>query len=864
MNPNKKDETDLSINQSNKKNNKISKDLHQSELDNIKHILMDNILFKNISDDVINELVKKFEILYFKEKETVYKENEIGLMFYLIKSGEFEIIKSKDPNSKTIKGESESFGELALIKKTKRTYTVNCVKEGYLYALNRIHFENNVVAAKRRILNERLDFLKVVPIFGFFDVGVLSTIAMSMTNVRFNKGKVIFKEGEKGDSLYIISEGEIECKNENGFKRILKPKDFFGELSILFESTRTKTVSAKSDVICYMITETDLIQNLGKDYKNMFLKSILKYVFKQNIKYNILVNDDYLTALSEKWEISNLCDNQILVTKGEITTDDLKIYIMLAGNLVIKPSNEIITNRFQLFSQCLNLYNNIENDIYTQDNSIILIIKWKSIIEIIDASYINASFEKSFEFFTQLNHMKKVELFKNSTNKLLINICNRMSKEIFTPNEVIFSEGDIGDKFYLLFQGKVALYLNKTKKKEIEEGSFFGERALLSDEKRSGTIKAINNVICYVLKKEDFQASIDVNMLQILNHRMDLQDIFSLKLEDFYYIKDLGKGKFGNVTLVHNNKYHYALKTVNRKAAERQKILIKYFLEERRVLSVIDHPFIMKLVGTLKNENNLFYLIEFIDGITLHKRLEEKRKLCVGLTYYPKKFEVQFYLSFLFVILDYLNARNIIHRDLKPDNLIIALNGYLKLIDFGTAIKISNLTTTITGTPYYISPEVLAGNGYSYSCDYWSVGIIAYEIYYCCYPFGNDAVDPMEVYKEILRKSLTFKSNENSSLNDLIRALLKKNVSQRLCSLELAKKHPFFKNFSWDDLIDFHLDPPYFPKSNVKLNFDSKIPYLSYINSLNAVNHTNEDLLSDYDDDSQNLNNYDSNWADEF
>ena len=78
--------------------------------------------------------------------------------------------------------------------------------------------------------------------------------------------------------------------------------------------------------------------------------------------------------------------------------------------------------------------------------------------------------------------------------------------------------------------------------------------------------------------------------------------------------------------------------------------------------------------------------------------------------------------------------------------------GYLKVIDFGTAMEINDFTSTITGTPHYIAPEILLGKGYNFSVDYWSVGITAFEICFGYFPFGNNAKDPMEVYKEVLKK----------------------------------------------------------------------------------------------------------------
>ena len=222
---------------------------------------------------------------------------------------------------------------------------------------------------------------------------------------------------------------------------------------------------------------------------------------------------------------------------------------------------------------------------------------------------------------------------------------------------------------------------------------------------------------------------------------------------------------------------------------------------------------------------------------------------------------MRFYISFLYVILDYLNSKGIAHRDLKPENIMINTQGYLQLIDFGTAKKIKDFTSTIIGTAYYISPEILSGKGYSYSCDYWSVGIIAFEIYYNYYPFGNEASDPMEVYEEVLKKDLSLPYNGDASVNSFIKAALNKKISKRLSSLEAAKKHVFFKDFNWNDLIDLQLKPPYIPESiEIKSFEEYPLKYTEYLKKERKQRPKGSNI-STYDDKN---NHYVKNWADEF
>jgi cGMP-dependent protein kinase len=267
----------------------------------------------------------------------------------------------------------------------------------------------------------------------------------------------------------------------------------------------------------------------------------------------------------------------------------------------------------------------------------------------------------------------------------------------------------------------------------------------------------------------------------------------------------------------------------------------------------------MKLVRTFKNEENIFFLTNFINGKGLNKYLDSKKEKT-----FRNKEETRFYISFLFVILDYLNSKGIAHRDLKPENIIINTQGYLQLIDFGTAKRIKDFTCTIIGTAYYISPEVLVGKGYSFSCDYWSVGILTFEIYYNYYPFGNEANDPMEVYRDVLKKDLSLPYNGDKSVNSFIKAILNKKVSKRLSSLEQAKKHVFFKDFNWDDLIDLHMKPPYIPETLELKGFDNyPDKYTDYLSKERKKSSKKDKVVNSYDDEDDNYG-FKSNWADEF
>ena len=327
----------------------------------------------------------------------------------------------------------------------------------------------------------------------------------------------------------------------------------------------------------------------------------------------------------------------------------------------------------------------------------------------------------------------------------------------------------------------------------------------------------------------------------------------------------LGTGRFGKVYLVHNLKNTYAIKYSPIKDITHNKNLMKYFLNEKNILLKIDHPFVVKLVKTLKNEENLFFLMEFIEGITLKTFLDKKKR-----SELKRMDEATFYGGILLCIINYLHSKRILHRDIKPDNCMIDKSGYLKLIDFGIAkeLKEKDVTQTICGTPHYLAPEVIMGQGYSFSADYWSVGITIFEIFYGYVPFGQNCNEIVDIYYQILNKKLQLPYEPKfNNINSFFKIILSKNLMQRVCNFNLLKTHNFFQDFDFEQLLSFNINPPFIP--NVNKNIDANIikecnePILDYIqkqsnekneinNNLNNSNKHEEELNNEFKDDNLN------------
>ncbi|KAK7422354.1 cAMP-dependent protein kinase catalytic subunit [Neonectria punicea] len=278
-------------------------------------------------------------------------------------------------------------------------------------------------------------------------------------------------------------------------------------------------------------------------------------------------------------------------------------------------------------------------------------------------------------------------------------------------------------------------------------------------------------------------------------------------LGDFDILRTLGTGSFGRVHLVqskHNQRF-YAVKVLKKAQVVKMK-QVEHTNDERRMLSDVKHPFLITLWGTFQDMKNLYMVMDFVEGGELFSLLRKSGR-------FPNPV-AKFYAAEVTLALEYLHSKDIIYRDLKPENLLLDRHGHLKITDFGFAKRVPDKTWTLCGTPDYLAPEVVSNKGYNKSVDWWSLGILIYEML-CGYTPFWDSGSPMKIYENILKGKVKYPAYVNTDAQNLLERLITADLTKRLGNLyggpQDVKSHPWFTEVTWDRLSRKDIDAPYTP-----------------------------------------------------
>ncbi|XP_078042104.1 cAMP-dependent protein kinase catalytic subunit 1 [Augochlora pura] len=277
-------------------------------------------------------------------------------------------------------------------------------------------------------------------------------------------------------------------------------------------------------------------------------------------------------------------------------------------------------------------------------------------------------------------------------------------------------------------------------------------------------------------------------------------------LKDFERFRTIGTGAFGRVLLV---KYkptsvYYAMKVLDKSKVVKMK-QVNHTYNEKRILQCVRFPFVVYMEYCFKDNSYVYLVLPYINGGEMFTHLRRMGKFDEALA--------RFYAAQVLLALEYLHHCSLVYRDLKPENILIHSSGYIRMTDFGFCKMIDGRTWTLCGTPEYLAPEVILSKGYGKSVDWWSFGVLIYEMNAGYPPFYSG--EPMKIYEKIISGKYKYAQHFGEELRDILKNILQVDLTRRYGNLKNGtldiKGHRWFQSTDWNMIYHQKIQPSFIP-----------------------------------------------------
>ncbi|XP_071953557.1 cGMP-dependent protein kinase 1-like isoform X2 [Antedon mediterranea] len=586
--------------------------------------------------------------------------------------------------------------------------------------------------------------------------------------------------------------------------------------------------------------EPQSLQSVQEATQKEFKKYPKSKSAQECIKVAILDND-FMKNL-ELSQIQEIVDcmypveyskDSFIIKEGDVGS---LVYVLEDGKVEVTKEGKYLTTmtRGKVFGELAILYNCTRT---ATVKAITTTKLWAIDRPCFQAIMMKTSMVRQAEYISLL---KSNATFQSFPQESLNKIADILEEVYFDEGEYIVRQGEFGDTMYIISKGecdvtgRLSAHSEVQFIKKIVKGDNIGEENFQNKEsvRKFNVLAGKGGATCLAIDGESYY-QLATTLESVRNRKSDEgiknaidSEYAGLHLEELSVLTTLGVGGFGRVELV-SIKGHdktYALKQLKKKhiVETRQQ---EHIMSEKKIMLESRCDFIVRLYRTFKDKKYLYMLLEVCLGGELWTILRDKTAFDDATT--------RFYTACVVEALNYLHSKAIVYRDLKPENILLDSRGYGKLVDFGFAKKIGTgrKTWTFCGTPEYVAPEIILNKGHDLSADYWSLGILMFELLTGSPPFTG--ADPMKTYNIILKgmDMIEFPRKITRNAAYLIKKLCKDNPSERLGyqknGLKDIMKHKWFDGFNWTGLRNRTLTPPIIPmisSPDDSSNFDDYPP----------------------------------------
>jgi len=724
-----------------------------------------------------------------------------------------------------------------------------------------------------------MDFLRKVPLFKRLAQDQHPLLAGACIKTEFQNGQVIITQGDMGNEFFVIKNGEadvtVKSREDPQPKRVatLKAGDYFGENALLRDEPRTATVTASTALTTYKITRSQF-QELGLHEKLHFAnrkavgggggrkvetkepspktdaeRKLIEEALKSNdnLKTMLTLDDTRVKQMVDVAWKETVQEGKEIIQEGDLNADyfyivqdgSFEIYVLVSSDedgaqpqSAEKAANRgeskyvgTVTSKGSFGELAL---------LYLVPRAATVKAKSASTVWVIDrGSFKNilmkVSTQKNAEY---VKYLDRVEILNSLLKEEKVAVAQALVEMHFSKGENILEQGDPGSTFYILYDGEVDVVANGTSKGTLKatpkDGTarFFGERALLSAQPRAATVKVTSNTAKALALDRDSFDSLLGPLEDIIKRAPDTTEA-SIKVgpgkstntndkartrilrKELERIGLLGCGGFGAVELYAHKVTGatYAMKGLSKGFILKTQMQASV-MNEKNILLMTNSEFIIKLFECYNGSQTLYFLMEAALGGELYATYNRKG-------FHGSEKHAKFYSAGVVFAFEHMHERRIIYRDLKPENLLLNDKGQVKLTDMGLAKFVIGKTYTTCGTPDYFAPELIASTGHTIAVDWWTLGILIFEMMSGHPPF--ESAYPMQIYSKVMKgiNKVPFPQKCQGPVGDLIKALLKKEPSERMPMLtngsEKLREQKWYAGFDWEAMKDVTVEPPYKP-----------------------------------------------------
>lgn len=667
-------------------------------------------------------------------------------------------------------------------------------------------------------INEKL---KDSFLLGHVDSWQRKAFVDAMEPIQVKKDTTIIWQGDTGDYFYLIHNGTVTFVVDGKTVGSAGSGESFGDLALLYDCPRAATCIAETDCKLFRVDQRTCKRLLaGFTLKgDAETKRLLRKVsFMKDL------DEKNLTKIAMSLSVVTFEKDEVLVNRG----DEAKMFCIVKEGALKATDIDIGDSHYDdiMFGP---------GDFFGEG----AIVENKPTLAKVVATEKTTCLTLSRECFTKLfGNLGALKLRSQDAKKLMaipfpnnrkfkkdqIDALTGFIVEVkFKKGHIFFVEGiRTTPALFFVRSGKVSVSSSKLglgfewlgfalgieETKPISEGGYFGNDLIDPNEDDLAlpkyTATAETDCIVGVLTWDSFKFAFGPETPTGES---------AIPFEDLVKHKILGAGTFGKVWLVSQKgtKDAYALKVQNKRQ------LIEFgqaegVTREKNIMARLDHPFIIKLVSSYKDENCVYMLMKLYQGGELQSVIHTDKRN--GLPEYA----AQFYAAGVLEGLGYMHRLHVLYRDLKPENVLLDSDGYTVIVDLGFAKVVPDKTYTFCGTPLYIAPEVVLQQGYDKSYDHWSWGVMLYQMIVGVTPFYDGKIDQMTLYKRICKGKYEFPGGGfmSSSSKDLIRRILVPNPKERLGSFAAGdidiRRHSWFDGIDWKKLAKKEIKAPWVPK----------------------------------------------------